>query len=108
MQQYKIIIFSTALSLMGVSAVHAENTIRPGGEKTASCEKCHGARGCAPVQGLIPRLCGQNTEYLETQLLEFQDGRRPQPIMHETTKLLSEETIKQLAVYFANAPCTRK
>jgi cytochrome c len=108
MRQYKIIVLATALSLIGVSAVQAEGTARPGGEKTASCEKCHGPRGCAPVQGLIPRLCGQNNEYLEAQLLEFQDGRRPQPIMHETTKLLSAETIKQLANYFANAPCARK
>lgn len=108
MQQYKIVILSTALSLIGVSATHAENTTRPGGEKTASCEVCHGTKGCAPVQGLIPRLCGQNTEYLEAQLLEFQDGRRPQPIMHETTKLLSQETIKQLAAYFSSASCAKK
>lgn len=111
MQQYKIVIFSAslaALSLMAVSAVHAENSSRPGGEKTAACEVCHGVKGCAPVQGLIPRLCGQNAEYLEATLLQFQDGRRPEPIMHETTKLLSKETIKQLAAYFANAPCSQK
>lgn len=111
MQQYKIVVLSTSFAaffLMGVAAVHAENTVRPGGEKTASCEQCHGPKGCAPVQGLIPKLCGQNAEYLEAQLLEFQDGRRPQPIMHATTRMLSKDIIKQLATYFANVPCAQK
>ena len=111
MQQYRIVIFSTsfaALFLMGVSAVRAENTARPGGEKTTSCEQCHGLRGAAPVQGLIPKLCGQNAEYLEAQLLQFQDGRRPQPIMHATTNLLSKDIIKQLADYFSKQSCSQK
>ena len=110
MQQYKIVVLSTSLAalfLMGASTVQAQNT-RPGGEKTASCEQCHGVGGAAPVQGLIPKLCGQNAEYLEAQLLEFQDGRRPQPIMHATTNQLSKDIIKQLAVYFSKESCSQK
>ena len=111
MQQYRTVVLSTSLAalfLMGGSAVHAENTARPGGEKTVSCEQCHGVRGAAPVQSLIPKLCGQNVEYLETTLLQFQDGRRPHPIMRATTRLLPKDVIKQLAVYYANAPCSQK
>lgn len=111
MQQYKIVVLSTSLAalfLTGVSAVHAQTTARPGGEKTASCEQCHGVRGAAPVQGLIPKLCGQNVEYLEAALIHFQDGRRPQPIMHATTTQLPKDILKQLAVYFANASCSQK
>jgi cytochrome c553 len=109
-QQYRIVVLSTSLAalfLMGVSAVQAESA-RPGGEKTVSCEQCHGPRGAAPVQGLIPKLCGQNAEYLEAQLLQFQDGRRPQPIMHATTNLLSKDIIKQLAAYFSKQSCSQK
>lgn len=97
-----------ALFLMGISAVHAENTARPGGEKTAFCEQCHGANGCAPVQGLIPKLCGQNADYLEAQLIEFRDGRRPQPIMHATAKQLDIELVKKLAAYYSKIPCSQK
>ena len=93
-----------ALFLMGVSAVHAAKPTRPGGDKTAHCEHCHGLNGCNPVQGLIPKLCGQNPEYLEMTLIQFRDGRRVSPIMSQTTKFLSDELIRQLAVYFANAP----
>ena len=111
MRKFKIIVLSTsftALLLIGVSAVQAADTARPGAGKTAACEQCHGARGCAPVQGLIPKLCGQNAEYLEVTLLQFRDGSRPQPIMHETTKRLSNKLIKQLAEYFADTSCSKK
>lgn len=96
------------LSLMAMSAVQAEKLTRPGGYKTAHCEHCHGPYGCKPVQGLMPKLCGQNQEYLEMTLLQFRDGTRVSPIMSQTTKLLSDELISQLAAYFANAPTSSK
>ena len=111
MSRYKIVVLSTSLAaifLGGISAGEAANTARPGGEKTAFCEQCHGPRGCSPVQGLIPKLCGQNAEYLEAQLLQFKDNRRPQPIMHSTTSTLSTDLLKQLAVYFSKQSCSQK
>jgi len=111
MPRYNLVVLSGSLSalfLMGISAVHAENTARPGGEKTAFCEQCHGPKGCAPVQDLIPKLCGQNAEYLEAQLLQFRDNRRPQPIMHATASQLSPELVKQLAVYYSKISCSQK
>ena len=93
-----------ALFLFAVSTVQAEKLTRPGGDKTAHCEHCHGPYGCKPVQGLIPKLCGQTAEYLEMTLIQFRDGRRVSPIMSQTTKFLSDDLIRQLAVYFANAP----
>jgi cytochrome c553 len=56
----------------------------------------------------MPKLCGQNVEYLEMTLLQFRDGTRISPIMSQTTKLLSDELIRQLAAYFANAPTSDK
>lgn len=111
MSRYKIVGLSTSLAalfLAGISVGYAATTARPGGEKTAFCEQCHGPRGCAPVQDLIPKLCGQNAQYLEAQLMEFRDGRRPQPIMHSTTSLLSTDLLKQLAEYYSNVSCSHK
>lgn len=104
MQKRKIAVLLTAfaaLFLMGVSAVHAQKTTRPGGDKTAHCEHCHGPDGCTPLNGLIPKICGQNKEYLEMTLLQFRDGTRVSPIMQQTTKELSERMLRQLAIYFA-------
>lgn len=111
MQKRNITVLATGLSalfLVGVSTVHAEKLTRPGGDKTAHCEHCHGPYGCKPVQGLIPKLCGQTAEYLEMTLIQFRDGRRVSPIMSQTTKFLSDDLIRQLAVYFANAPTAGK
>ncbi|MDH3671231.1 MAG: hypothetical protein OES46_08685 [Gammaproteobacteria bacterium] len=111
MQKRNIAILSTALAalfLMWVSAVHAEQTVRPGGKKTAHCEHCHGPDGCKPLNGLIPKLCGQNQEYLEMTLIQFRDGSRVSPIMQQTTKLLSDKVINQLAAYFAGKSASGK
>lgn len=111
MQKSSISILSTsiaALFLMAVSAVHAEQATRPGGDKTAHCEHCHGPNGCEPLNGLIPKLCGQNPEYLEMTLMQFRNGTRASPMMQQTTKMLSNKLIQELAVYFAQAPTTSK
>jgi cytochrome c553 len=107
MQKCKIGVLSTSLTalfLMGVSAVHAEKPTRPGMGETQKCESCHGPNGCEPLQGLMPKLCGQEQEYLVMTLEQFRDGTRPSPIMHEVTKNLSNEMIQELAAYFAHAP----
>jgi cytochrome c553 len=111
MQIRNFAILSTSLAglfLMGISAVHAQQATRPGGDKTAHCEHCHGLNGCEPLSGLIPKLCGQNVEYLEMTLIQFRDGSRVSPMMQQTTKTLSDSLIRQLSDYFAEAPTTRK
>jgi len=111
MSNPKIVVLSTSLAAIlfaGISVGEAATTARPGGEKTAFCEQCHGARGCAPVQSLIPKLCGQNAQYLEAQLMEFRDNRRPQPIMHSTTNAIPVELLKELAVYYSKQSCSAK
>ncbi len=111
MKKCKITVLLTSLAalfLVGVSAVHAEQTTRPGAGKTADCEACHGLNGCAPMTGLMPKLCGQSKDYLVMTLVQFRDGTRPSPIMRETTKNLSDELIEQLADFFSRAPAKGK
>ncbi len=112
MKQYIVALaqtsFVAAVFLMGSSVCHAEDAARPGLGKTAACESCHGPKGAAPLNGLIPKLCGQNEEYLEATLSRFQSGTRPQTIMHETTKQLTPDLMKQIATYFSKESCTTK
>jgi len=109
MQKRKTAVLSTTLAALfvtGVAAVHAEQTTLPGKGQIADCEACHGTQGRAPLNGLIPKICEQNIEYLIMTLVQFSDGSRPSPIMRETTKNLSRELIGELADYFANSPCS--
>jgi cytochrome c553 len=69
--------------------------------KLAYCQDCHGPlgqgyRGFFP----IPRLAGQQIEYLDNQLRAFVERRRPNPIMSNVAHVLSPDMITALATKF--------
>ena len=71
--------------------------------KTDYCKTCHGLdgqgfRGSFPM----PRLAGQQPEYLANQLQAFIDRRRTNPVMFNVAHLLDPSMIKALAAYFQN------
>src|SRR5450755_4448884 len=69
--------------------------------KIAYCKTCHGVsgqgfRGAFPM----PRLAGQQPEYLENQLQAFIDRRRTNPVMFNVAHVLSAAMLKGLAEHF--------
>jgi cytochrome c553 len=69
--------------------------------KTDYCKTCHGLSG----QGFrgsfpMPRLAGQQPEYLENQLQAFIDRRRNNPVMFNVAHVLSPSMLKALAEHF--------
>ena len=71
--------------------------------KTDYCKTCHGLdgqgfRGSFPM----PRLAGQQPEYLANQLQAFIDRRRTNPVMFNVAHVLDPSMIKALAAYFQN------
>jgi len=69
--------------------------------KIGYCKDCHGPaaqgyRGFFP----IPRLAGQQTEYLENQLRAFIERRRTNNVMFNVAHTLSPEMISALAADF--------
>ena len=69
--------------------------------KLAYCQDCHGPMGQG-YRGFfpIPRLAGQQIEYLENQLRAFVERRRPNPIMSNVAHVLSPDMITALATKF--------
>ncbi len=69
--------------------------------KLAYCQDCHGPMGQG-YRGFfpIPRLAGQQIEYLENQLRAFVEHRRPNPIMSNVAHVLSSDMIAALATKF--------
>lgn len=61
------------------------------------CQGCHGDRGQG--NGVIPRLAGQHSEYIDRQLAAFASKARANEIMHEETKNLTPEEIRAVAAY---------
>ncbi len=71
--------------------------------KTDYCKTCHGVdgqgfRGSYPM----PRLAGQQPEYLANQLQAFIDRRRTNPVMFNVAHVLDPEMVKALADHFRN------
>ncbi|WP_263141511.1 cytochrome c4 [Pseudomonas sp. RIT-PI-AD] len=64
------------------------------------CASCHGDAGEGRVALLAPRLAGQWSPYLATQLRRFRDGsRRTSALMEGVAQRLSEAEIEPLAAY---------
>ena len=66
----------------------------------AVCAGCHGAHGEGSSSG-VPRLAGQNTEYLSHALSMFKAGTRASPIMQPIAQGLSDADIQALTAYFS-------
>ena len=69
--------------------------------KIAYCKTCHGVSG----QGFsgafpMPRLAGQQPEYLENQLQAFIDRRRTNPVMFNVAHVLSPSMLTGLSTHF--------
>src|ERR1700680_3447315 len=98
-------VFLTAAFLIAVStATEAEDKAKADFSqqelqaKIAYCKTCHGVSG----QGFrgsfpMPRLAGQQPEYLTNQLQAFIDRRRTNPVMFNVAHVLSPAMLKALA-----------
>lgn len=74
------------------------------------CASCHGPGGDS-ISPAFPRLAGQKKEYLEGQLKAFRDRTRADPMaqayMWGMTSQLSDQSLSELAAYYAAQPAAR-
>lgn len=101
MIQRMLVLFGLALA---AGAPGAEPLVdgdpEAGAEKAAPCAACHGANGNSSNPEW-PKLAGQNPRYTLQQLQLFKSGERDNPIMMGQAAGLSEQDMKDLAVYYA-------
>src|ERR1700680_1833811 len=101
------VLLTAAFAIVVSAAAHAEGKATPAvpkqelEAKIAYCKTCHGVsgqgfRGAFPM----PRLAGQQPEYLENQLQAFIDRRRTNPVMFNVAHVLSPTMLKALAEQF--------
>jgi len=69
--------------------------------KLEYCKTCHGVYGQG-YHGVfpMPRLAGQQPDYVENQLRAFQERRRENKFMFTVTHVLSPEMVKAIAAQF--------
>jgi cytochrome c553 len=74
--------------------------IEAGRAKAATCVSCHGAEGVA-VAPQWPTLAGQHETYLLVALERYKDGSRADLVMNPLIGPLDEQSIEELAAFFA-------
>lgn len=101
----------SAISLLLGNGAAAQSLVdgdaEAGRTKSVTCGACHGADGNS-VNPEWPSLAGQHAKYIVEQLQAFKQGARQNALMTAQAMMLSEQDMKDLAVFYeAQAPAAR-
>jgi cytochrome c553 len=81
----------------------SEEFIEAGRAKAATCVACHGPEGVAAAPQW-PNLAGQHENYLRESLEQYKNGGRVDMVMNPLIQPLDEQSIEELAAFFASRP----
>jgi cytochrome c553 len=86
----------------------AHGDARHGEAISDTCLGCHGIEGYKNAYPMysVPKLEGQNPDYLAAALHGYRDGDRAHLTMHAQASELSDQDILDIAAYFAGKPLT--
>jgi cytochrome c553 len=70
---------------------------------TAKCNRCHGSDIDNPAM-VVPKLNGQDKEYLVMALRAYRDDRRESSLMHKMSFPYSDSVIESIATFYASQP----
>jgi len=105
----KFVALSTCILFAGAAFADGliDGDVEAGKSKSVTCGACHGADGNS-VNPVWPSLAGQHPTYTVAQLQAFKTGARSEPLMLGQVMSLSDEDMRNLAVYFASMPAAAK
>jgi cytochrome c553 len=81
----------------------SEEFIEAGRAKAATCVACHGPEGVAAAPQW-PNLAGQHENYLRESLEQYKNGGRVDMVMNPLIQPLDDQSIEELAAFFASRP----
>ncbi len=107
--KYKLaaLTISILLSAMASAQSLVEGSAEAGQAKALTCGACHGPDGNS-VNPVWPSIAGQHPTYIVEQLQAFKTGTRTEPLMLGQAMMLSDEDMRDLAVYFSEKPTATK
>ncbi len=102
-------VVTAALAVLAGFALtaHAADLVgnaKAGRDKVAMCIGCHGIadyRTAYPEVYDVPKLGGQNQQYLENALKSYKKGDRHFQTMHAIASSLTDQDIADIAAYYA-------
>lgn len=108
-RSFMTVLLSTTL-MLGAGVVHAQGQDQVEGNKDAgrtliyTCAGCHGVPGYQNAYPTyhVPRIAGQNEQYIVDALHEYQKGNRKHPTMNAQAESLSDQDIADIAAYLSS------
>lgn len=96
-----------AVTMLASTLAQAESlvdgSVEAGKSRSTTCAACHGQQGVS-ANPLWPNLAGQGAPYIVSQLEAFKEGLRVNALMSSQAMMLSDEDMRNLAVYFESLP----
>jgi cytochrome c553 len=95
--------------VLGAQAPAAPGDPNKGAQKVAMCQGCHGIEGwrtAFPEVYRVPKLSGQNKEYIVLALKEYKSGNRGHPTMRAIAASLNDGDMADIAAYYSQSPLT--
>jgi|SRR5579859_2918522 len=95
---------TAAALLMCSSPAHATGDKANGRTLVYTCNGCHGVPGTnnAYPQYPVPKIAGQNEQYLINALHGYKAGDRTHPTMMAQAQSLSDQEIQDIAAYLSS------
>lgn len=95
---------ATAFSISAVAATPDKGDPKAGHALVYTCGGCHGVTGYknAYPNYHVPRIIGQNYQYIIDALNGYKSGTRSHPTMRAQAESLSEQDIRNIAAYLSS------
>jgi cytochrome c553 len=103
-QIFPAMLLLTATLITPVESAMAAGDIEAGKVTAYTCTGCHGIPGYNNVYPTykVPKIGGQNYQYLIAALHAYKNGERDHPTMDLQAKSLSDKDIEDVSAYFAS------
>jgi len=106
--------YLAALAAMLPLAVAAQTPAAPGdpnkgAQRVGMCQGCHGIVGwrtAFPEVYRVPKLSGQNPQYIVAALKQYKSGDRGHPTMKAIAASLTDDDMANIAAYYSQEPLT--
>jgi len=104
MTRLQLIGVAVATAFFAASSAHAEGDKAAGRKLIYTCAGCHGVPGYtnAYPQYPVPKIAGQNAQYIVNALHGYQSGDRKHPTMGAQAESLSDTDIQNIAAYLSS------
>lgn len=104
MTRLQLLGMAAATALFAAASAHAEGDKTAGRELIYTCAGCHGVPGYtnAYPQYPVPKIAGQNEQYIVNALHGYQSGDRKHPTMGAQAQSLSDTDIQNIAAYLSS------